>query len=83
MINWLQCRLRRGSRGRSSRLHTRGGGDATDDSALAEAAGYAVELVEGDPRNLKITDPHDLVVVQGLLDAGSHGHGEPGDRSAV
>ena len=34
--------------------------DATDEAMLAEAAGHHVHLVEGDPRNLKITTPDDL-----------------------
>lgn len=37
------------------RLHV-----ATDEASLVEAAGFAVELVEGDPRNVKITTGHDL-----------------------
>ena len=38
----------------------RGGVDATDEALLAERAGYAVRLVEGDPENVKITTPADL-----------------------
>ena len=41
--------------------------DATDEAALAEQAGHAVELVEGDPRNIKITTPEDLAVAERLL----------------
>ena len=33
---------------------------ATDDAQLLERAGYPVYLVEGDPRNLKLTTPDDL-----------------------
>jgi len=33
---------------------------ATDDVELAERKGYAVKLVEGDPKNIKVTYPHDL-----------------------
>jgi len=36
------------------------GGDATDDAALVEAHGGTVVVVDGDPRNRKITDPADL-----------------------
>lgn len=43
------------------------GPDATDDAALVEAAGGAVAVVEGDPRNLKITTPADLTVASALL----------------
>ena len=41
--------------------------DATDEAALAERAGYAVRLVEGDPRNLKITTEDDLAMAEHLL----------------
>jgi 2-C-methyl-D-erythritol 4-phosphate cytidylyltransferase / 2-C-methyl-D-erythritol 2,4-cyclodiphosphate synthase len=34
--------------------------DATDEAMLAEAAGHHVHLVDGDPRNIKITTPADL-----------------------
>jgi 2-C-methyl-D-erythritol 4-phosphate cytidylyltransferase/2-C-methyl-D-erythritol 2,4-cyclodiphosphate synthase len=44
--------------------------DATDEAALAEQAGHAVQLVEGDPRNVKITTPADLELAERLL-AGS------------
>jgi len=43
------------------------GGDATDDAALVEAGGGVVAVVAGDPRNLKITGPDDLVVAAALL----------------
>jgi 2-C-methyl-D-erythritol 4-phosphate cytidylyltransferase len=45
-----------------------GGGDATDDAALVEAIGGTVVVVEGDPANLKITGPDDLVRAEMLLD---------------
>ena len=41
--------------------------DATDEAMLAEQAGHAVQIVEGDPRNLKITTPADLAVAERLL----------------
>jgi 2-C-methyl-D-erythritol 4-phosphate cytidylyltransferase/2-C-methyl-D-erythritol 2,4-cyclodiphosphate synthase len=41
--------------------------DATDEAMLAEAAGHHVHLVEGDPRNLKITTPEDLEMAQRLI----------------
>ena len=47
-------------------VHT-AGADATDDAALVEAAGGNVVVVPGDPRNLKITTPADLVVAAALL----------------
>lgn len=36
------------------------GVDATDDAGAVEAAGYAVQMVEGDPQNRKITTVADL-----------------------
>jgi len=41
--------------------------EATDDAALVEAAGGRVVVVEGDPCNRKLTEPHDLVVAEALL----------------
>ncbi len=38
--------------------------DATDEAMLAEQAGHPVRLVEGDPRNIKITTPEDLAVAE-------------------
>ena len=46
-------------------------GEATDDAALVEAAGGSVVVVEGERANLKITDPHDLIVAEALLKARS------------
>ena len=45
------------------------GDDATDDAALVEAAGGTVVVVAGEPRNLKITTPDDLLVAVALLGA--------------
>jgi 2-C-methyl-D-erythritol 4-phosphate cytidylyltransferase len=45
------------------------GDDATDDAALMEAAGGTVVVVAGEPRNLKITTPDDLLVAVALLGA--------------
>jgi 2-C-methyl-D-erythritol 4-phosphate cytidylyltransferase len=39
----------------------------TDDAQLVERIGVAVEVVEGDPRNLKITVPGDLAVAEAWL----------------
>ncbi len=47
----------------------RAGGEATDDAALVEAAGGTVVIVPGDPRNIKLTEPSDLVVLEALLRA--------------
>lgn len=40
------------------------GGEATDDASLVEAAGGRVVVVDGDPRNLKITTPVDLALAE-------------------
>jgi 2-C-methyl-D-erythritol 4-phosphate cytidylyltransferase/2-C-methyl-D-erythritol 2,4-cyclodiphosphate synthase len=45
------------------------GGDATDEAMLAEQAGHHVRIVDGDPRNLKITTPADFVLAERLLEA--------------
>ena len=44
-----------------------GAADATDDAALVELAGGRVVVVEGDPTNLKVTGPDDLVRAEDLL----------------
>jgi len=49
------------------------GAEATDDAALVEAAGGRVVVVPGDPRNLKITTPADLLVAAALLVAAPEG----------
>jgi 2-C-methyl-D-erythritol 4-phosphate cytidylyltransferase/2-C-methyl-D-erythritol 2,4-cyclodiphosphate synthase len=43
---------------------------ATDEAMLAEQAGQRVRLVEGDPRNLKITTPDDFAMAESLLGGG-------------
>jgi 2-C-methyl-D-erythritol 4-phosphate cytidylyltransferase len=42
--------------------------DATDDAALVEAIGGSVVVVPGDPRNLKVTGPADLMIAAALLE---------------
>lgn len=42
--------------------------EGTDDAGLVEAAGARVVMVEGERTNLKITDPHDLVVATSLAE---------------
>lgn len=44
------------------------GSDATDDAALIEALGQKVHAVPGDPRNIKVTRPHDLHVARAIID---------------
>ena len=43
------------------------GQNLTDDAAVAEAAGLAVKLVEGDARNIKITEAQDFVLAEAML----------------
>jgi 2-C-methyl-D-erythritol 4-phosphate cytidylyltransferase len=43
----------------------------TDDAALVEAAGGTVVVVEGEPRNLKLTLVDDLELAQALIE-GAH-----------
>lgn len=43
------------------------GGDATDDATVVQQAGIPVVHVDGSPRNLKITFPHDLAIAEALL----------------
>jgi 2-C-methyl-D-erythritol 4-phosphate cytidylyltransferase len=44
------------------------GADATDDAALVEEIGGTVVVVPGDPRNLKVTGPADLMIAAALLE---------------
>jgi 2-C-methyl-D-erythritol 4-phosphate cytidylyltransferase/2-C-methyl-D-erythritol 2,4-cyclodiphosphate synthase len=45
--------------------------DATDEAALAERAGHRVRVVDGDPRNLKVTTSDDLAMAERLIAGGS------------
>ena len=42
-------------------------GEATDDAMLVEHLGVGVKVVMGDHRNIKITTPEDLAIVEGLV----------------
>ena len=44
---------------------------ATDDGMVAEMAGHAVKIVQGDERNVKITTPEDLSAARAALSAAS------------
>lgn len=44
----------------------RAGTEATDEAALAEAAGHPVVLVEGDPHNIKVTTQADLPIAAAI-----------------
>ncbi len=39
----------------------------TDDASVFEHAGFAVNLVTGDPVNIKITNPMDLIIAEALI----------------
>ena len=41
--------------------------EITDDSTLVEKLGVPITLVDGDPRNIKITRPEDFVLAEALL----------------
>jgi 2-C-methyl-D-erythritol 4-phosphate cytidylyltransferase len=45
-------------------------GEATDDAALVEQAGYKVKLYMGSYDNIKITTPQDLLIAEALLKRG-------------
>jgi 2-C-methyl-D-erythritol 4-phosphate cytidylyltransferase len=49
------------------RAHADGQRDGTDDASLVEANGGRVVLVTGQPTNIKITYPTDLLVAEALL----------------
>lgn len=40
----------------------------TDEANVVEAAGYAIHLIEGDYRNIKVTRPIDLIIAESMLD---------------
>lgn len=46
-----------------------GDAEATDDASLIDGHGGTVLHVDGDPRNLKITVPHDLLVAESIVTA--------------
>ncbi|WP_131105737.1 2-C-methyl-D-erythritol 4-phosphate cytidylyltransferase [Ornithinimicrobium sufpigmenti] len=58
-----------------ARRGTGGAALATDDCGMVEACGGEVTVVEGSPRALKITTPHDLEVAAGWLAQGAPGSG--------
>jgi 2-C-methyl-D-erythritol 4-phosphate cytidylyltransferase len=49
------------------RLAVGQGVDATDEAALVELAGHPVQIVPGDPENLKVTTSMDLAVAETIL----------------
>ncbi len=53
------------------------GADATDEAALAERAGHAVRIVEGEPGNMKVTTPEDLVLAEAIAGGTTRRFAEP------
>ena len=49
------------------RAHEESRGDFTDDAAMVESLGAAVKVFMGSYRNVKVTTPEDLLVVQALM----------------
>ncbi len=49
------------------------GFEGTDDASLVERLSGEVEMVEGEPRNLKVTRPEDLAVAERLLELAESG----------
>ncbi|MBT8208394.1 MAG: 2-C-methyl-D-erythritol 4-phosphate cytidylyltransferase, partial [Acidimicrobiia bacterium] len=43
------------------------GADATDDASLVELIGRTVTVVDGEPENLKITNPTDLTAAEAVV----------------
>ena len=41
----------------------------TDDASVMEAAGHEVQLCEGDPWNVKVTTPEDLIIAKAFVQA--------------
>ena len=41
----------------------------TDDATVVERAGYKIHLVEGNPQNIKITTPTDLIIAEAFIRA--------------
>jgi 2-C-methyl-D-erythritol 4-phosphate cytidylyltransferase len=52
---------------RAHEAAARDGIRATDDAALVERMGVAVQIVAGDPLNIKITTPADLLLAEAIL----------------
>jgi 2-C-methyl-D-erythritol 4-phosphate cytidylyltransferase len=57
------------------RLALGDGAEATDEAALVELAGHSVQVIPGDPENLKVTTPLDLAIAETLLARRQRGSG--------
>lgn len=55
------------------------GHDATDDATLVEALGERIVLVDGEPTNVKLTHPHERVLLESVLQARTE-HAREGAR---
>lgn len=44
--------------------------EATDDAALVEELGVKIDIVKGEPYNMKITYPHDLILLNSIVKSG-------------
>lgn len=49
------------------------GVEGTDDASLVERFGGEVTMVEGSPRNIKVTRPEDLILAERLLESAAQG----------
>ena len=47
---------------------------ATDECFLVEKLGHPIAIVDGSPRNIKITHPEDLILAEALMAAEMRGH---------
>ena len=46
--------------------HAASAAEATDDASMVESIGRSIAVVEGDPMNLKVTYPEDLLLIEAL-----------------
>jgi len=63
---FLAVQTPQGFRAEALRAAHQGSPESTDDASLVEAAGGRVVVVDGDPANIKITTPTDLLVAEVL-----------------
>ena len=71
----FQLDLLRRAHARAAGAGPAAGAAATDDAALVEALGARVELVPGDPANIKVTHPADLEQARALWAGAGGGNG--------
>ncbi|MCI0661442.1 MAG: 2-C-methyl-D-erythritol 4-phosphate cytidylyltransferase [Acidobacteria bacterium] len=57
--------------------------DITDDSLLVERLGIPVAIVEGDPENIKITTPADLILAERILEHRKFDRDKPAMRIGI